>query len=80
MSTKNTSRRVTLRVVEPAADYLSTEEVEQEVASWIAEGRRRGYSPRTLISGRRWGRVEVHIQAGRITLVEMRLQRLFKRR
>lgn len=47
MAKQNTSR-VALRVVEPAANWLSLEDLEQELKSWIAAGARQGYSAPTL--------------------------------
>jgi site-specific recombinase XerD len=48
----NSSRRVALRVVEPASDWLATAELEAEIASWIADGRRQGHAAASLANRR----------------------------
>lgn len=54
MARSTTSRRnPRLRVVERAADWLSVGDLEAEIESWIAEGRREACSPSTLDQRRR---------------------------
>jgi hypothetical protein len=48
----NSTRRVALRVVEPASDWLSTDALEQEIADWITDGRLRGYTAASLANRR----------------------------
>lgn len=51
----NTSRRATLRVVEPASDCLSLASLEQELAAWLQDDRIQSHTPDTIDNHRRGG-------------------------